>query len=79
MSDIYFLSADFGSAAEAIETAMTGGRVIVFEENEYHRPRLKMYNFSEDEAEEIYDVMKEQLPKGGKTQFFTQKFKRHKR
>ena len=77
-NDIYFLGADFGSATEAIETAMTGGRVVVFEENEHHRPRLKMYNFSENEAEEIYDVMKKQLPKGGKTQFFTQKFRRNK-
>lgn len=77
-NDIYFLGADFGSATEAIETAMTGGKVLIFEENEYHRPRLKMYNFSEDEAKEIYDVMKKQLPKGGKTQFFTQKFRRNK-
>ena len=79
MSDIYFLSADFGSVTTAIEKAMIGKKVIVFEENEYHRPRLKMYNFSEDEAEMVYDVMKEQLPEDGKTQFFTQKFKRHKR
>lgn len=78
MSDIYFLGADFGSAAEAIEVALSGGRVIVFEENEYHRPRLKMYNFSEEEAKEICDVMSEQLPKGHKPQFFTQKFRRNK-
>ncbi len=78
MSDIYFLSGDFGSATEAIETALTGGKVLVFEENEHHRPRLKMYNFSEEEAKEVFDVMSEQLPKGHKPQFFTQKFRRNK-